>query len=124
MIQSALSKANIRNIRIDGKVSAQARQRILQCFRREKDITVALLTTDCGAVGLDLTVASRAHLLEPHWNPSLEEQALARVHRLGQHRSVTTIRYIMKDSFEQSIITVQDRKKFLASVLLSKRDPT
>lgn len=51
MIQSALSKANIRNIRIDGKVSAQARQRLLECFRTENDITVALLTTDCGAVG-------------------------------------------------------------------------
>lgn len=50
MIQSALSKAKIRNIRIDGRVSARARQDLLQRFR-ENDIAVALLTTDCGAVG-------------------------------------------------------------------------
>lgn len=50
---------------------------------------------------LDLTVASRAHLLEPQWNPSLEEQALAHAHRLGQERLVTTLRYIMKGSFEE-----------------------
>lgn len=41
------------------------------------------------------------HLLEPQWNPSLEDQALARVHRLGQTRPVTTIRYVMEDSFEE-----------------------
>jgi len=50
---------------------------------------------------LDLTAASRVHLLEPQWNPSLEDQALARAHRLGQTRSVTTLRYVMKNSFEE-----------------------
>jgi hypothetical protein len=46
---------------------------------------------------LDLTAASRAYLLEPHWNL----QALCRVHRVGQTRPVTTIRYLMKNSFEE-----------------------
>jgi SNF2 family DNA or RNA helicase len=50
---------------------------------------------------LDLTAASRVHLLEPQWNPSLEDQALARVHRIGQEHAVTTIRYVMQDSFEE-----------------------
>jgi len=52
-------------------------------------------------LSLDLTAASTVHLLEPQWNPSLEDQALARVHRLGQIRPVTTIRYVMEDSFEE-----------------------
>ena len=52
-------------------------------------------------LSLDLTAASTVHLLEPQWNPSLEDQALARVHRLGQTRPVTTIRYVMEDSFEE-----------------------
>lgn len=50
---------------------------------------------------LDLTAASRVHLLEPQWNPSVEDQALARAHRLGQTRPVTTLRYIMKNSIEE-----------------------
>jgi SNF2 family DNA or RNA helicase len=50
---------------------------------------------------LDLTAALVVHLFEPQWNPSIEDQALARAHRLGQTRPVTTIRYIMKDSFEE-----------------------
>lgn len=50
---------------------------------------------------LDLTAASRAYLLEPHWNPMIEEQALCRVHRVGQKRDVTTIRYLMRDLLEK-----------------------
>jgi SNF2 family DNA or RNA helicase len=49
---------------------------------------------------LNLTAASRACLMEPQWNPSIEEQALARIHRLGQTRKVETIRFVVKDSIE------------------------
>ena len=54
-----------------------------------------------GHHSLDLTAGSRVYLLEPHWNPMIEEQALCRVHRVGQERNVTTIRYLMRDSFEE-----------------------
>lgn len=50
---------------------------------------------------LDLTAASRAYLLEPQWNPTTEDQALARVHRMDQKRPVTTVRLVVKDSFEE-----------------------
>jgi hypothetical protein len=52
-------------------------------------------------VRLDLTAGSRVYLLEPHWNPMIEEQALCRVHRVGQQREVTTVRYLIRDSFEE-----------------------
>ncbi|KAJ8120770.1 hypothetical protein ONZ43_g2607 [Nemania bipapillata] len=81
-----------------------------------------LLTLSCGAVGLTLTVASRAYLLEPHWNPTLEEQALARIHRLGQTKEVTTVRLYMRNSFEEEVIKVQESKKQLANVLLLPHD--
>lgn len=54
---------------------------------------------------LDLTAASRAYLMEPQWNPSVEHQALARVHRIGQQRPVTTVRYVMRDSFEEVMLS-------------------
>jgi SNF2 family DNA or RNA helicase len=66
------------------------------------DVTIAVLNLESDIrTRLDLTAASRVHLLEPQWNPSLEDQALARVHRLGQTRPVTTIRYVMENSFEE-----------------------
>lgn len=80
-------------------------------------------------------------MLEPQWNPSIEEQAMARIHRIGQTQAVTTIRYVMENSLEevghslhisiyekdsftdaaalQHILNVQDRKKLLATLLLS-----
>ncbi|KAI9149178.1 putative SWI/SNF-related matrix-associated actin-dependent regulator of chromatin [Paramyrothecium foliicola] len=52
---------------------------------------------------LTLTSASHAYLIEPHWNPTVEEQALARIHRIGQVREVTTVRFYMQDSFEEVV---------------------
>lgn len=109
----------IRSVRIDGKVTASKRSFAVQQLREDPSIRVILVTIACGACGLDLTAASRVHLLEPQWNPSLEDQALARAHRLGQTRPVTTIRYVMEKSFEEHILKVQDRKKLLATTLLS-----
>jgi SNF2 family DNA or RNA helicase len=50
---------------------------------------------------LDITAASRAYIMEPQWNPTVEEQALARVHRMGQTKAVTTIRFVMEGTFEE-----------------------
>jgi SNF2 family DNA or RNA helicase len=71
---------------------------------------------------LTLTEASRAYLMEPHWNPTIEEQALARIHRIGQTRQVTTVRFYIRDSFEERVMEVQESKKNLAGVLLSGHD--
>ncbi|KAJ2988978.1 hypothetical protein NUW58_g3701 [Xylaria curta] len=79
------------------------------------DIPDILSTTD--ALPLDLTAASRVHLLEPQWNPAIEEQALSRVHRMGQHRPVVTMRYVMKDSIEESVALVKEKKRLLGEIL-------
>ena len=50
---------------------------------------------------LDLTAASKAYIMEPQWNPMVEEQALDRVHRFGQTEDVTTVRYVIKDTWEE-----------------------
>ncbi|KAK4986012.1 hypothetical protein LTR66_008007 [Elasticomyces elasticus] len=121
IIEAALKEMSIDFIRLDGRVPSKQRSAALKSFHTNHSIRVALLTISCGAVGLDLTPASRAYLMEPHWNPSVEEQALARIYRMGQRLPVITIRYIMRDSFEDHVIKVQNRKQELANLLLSPR---
>ncbi|KAK3940959.1 SNF2 family N-terminal domain-containing protein [Diplogelasinospora grovesii] len=122
IVENGLHRAGIRTTRFDGKVPQKDRQRVVDSFKTDASIRVMLLTLSCGAVGLTLTVASRAYLMEPHWNPTLEEQALARIHRIGQTRDVTTVRFYVRDSFEERVMEVQETKKHLAGVLLSPHD--
>ncbi|KAK4243690.1 P-loop containing nucleoside triphosphate hydrolase protein [Corynascus novoguineensis] len=122
VVEKGLENAGIRSIRFDGSVPQKERQSVVDRFKADPGIRVMLLTLSCGAVGLTLTVASRAYLMEPHWNPTLEEQALARIHRIGQSREVTTVRFYIRDSFEERVIELQNAKKHLARVLLSPHD--
>ncbi|ETS86311.1 hypothetical protein PFICI_00139 [Pestalotiopsis fici W106-1] len=119
VVEAALEQAHLPCSRFDGKLPQKDRQGVVDRFRKDSSVRVMLLTLSCGAVGLTLTVASRAYLLEPHWNPTLEEQALARIHRLGQTQEVTTVRLYVRDSFEESVREVQKSKQQLANVLLS-----
>ncbi|TPX07805.1 uncharacterized protein E0L32_010492 [Thyridium curvatum] len=109
MIELGLNRASIKCLRFDGKVPQKERQAVIDQFRSDPEVKVLLLTLSCGAVGLTLTAASRAYLMEPHWNPTLEDQALARIHRMGQKREVTT-----------RVRQVQESKRDLAAMLLNK----
>ncbi|KAK4164613.1 SNF2 family N-terminal domain-containing protein [Cladorrhinum sp. PSN259] len=119
LIETGLKQSFIKCLRFDGKVPQKDRQSVIDRFRRDPSIEVLLLTLSCGSVGLTLTVASRAYLMEPHWNPTQEDQALARIHRIGQTQEVTTVRFVVKDSFEERVIEVQDSKRDLASIVLN-----
>ncbi|KAH7303098.1 SNF2 family N-terminal domain-containing protein [Stachybotrys elegans] len=101
VIDAGLKHASIPALRFDGTIPQKERQGVIERFRNDPGIRVLLLTLTCGAVGLTLTEASRAYLMEPHWNPTLEDQALARIHRIGQTQEVTTIRFFMRNSFEE-----------------------
>ncbi|KAL6906931.1 SNF2 family N-terminal domain-containing protein [Trichoderma evansii] len=117
IIEVGLKQSCIPCLRFDGKVAQKDRQNVIKRFREDPTIRVLLLTLSCGAVGLTLTEASRTYLMEPHWNPTLEDQALARIHRIGQTKEVTTVRFIVKDSFEERVVELQQSKTDLASII-------
>ncbi|KAI9708050.1 MAG: alpha-1,6-mannosyltransferase [Bogoriella megaspora] len=121
-IERVLRQAGVNFVRYDGAVSPNRRIAALDKFRNDSTVSVMLITTACGAVGLDLTAASRAYLMEPHWNPFVEEQALSRIHRMGQTKEVTTVRFVVKDSYEQHVIKVQTAKTRTAEHLFPKND--
>ncbi|KAK1969580.1 hypothetical protein LY78DRAFT_571797, partial [Colletotrichum sublineola] len=80
--------------RIDGSMSESARREAIDKFRSDGNCNILL--------ALDMTVASRIHLLEPQWTPMAEAQALDRVHRIGQKKEVIARRYVVKDSIEEA----------------------
>ncbi|PTD08869.1 putative SWI/SNF-related matrix-associated actin-dependent regulator of chromatin subfamily A member 3-like protein 1 [Fusarium culmorum] len=122
IVEAGLEQSSISSVRFDGKVPQRSRQKVVDNFRNDPSVRVMLLTLSCGAAGLTLTVATRAYLMEPHWNPTLKEQALARIHRIGQTQEVTTVRFFMRNSFEHQVIKRQESKKYLAGLLLSPHD--
>ncbi|KAK3989051.1 SNF2 family N-terminal domain-containing protein [Cladorrhinum sp. PSN332] len=119
LVEAGLRQASIKCLRFDGKVPQKERHGVIEQFRKDKSVKVLLLTLSCGSVGLTLTTASRAYLMEPHWNPTQEDQALARIHRIGQQQEVTTVRFVVKNSFEERVIEIQDSKRDLASIVLN-----
>lgn len=85
------------------------RSHALQEFKTNPRVTVFLMSIKAGGVGLNLVAATRVYLLEPQWNPAIEQQAIDRVWRLGQTREVTTIRMIISNSVE---INMQERQRY------------
>ncbi|KAI8631123.1 hypothetical protein F5Y19DRAFT_473522 [Xylariaceae sp. FL1651] len=101
--------------RVDGSMHPSQRKKVLVRFHDNPSVRVLLMTIGTGAVGLNnLSVASRVHILEPQWNPSVEDQAIGRVVRLGQSKKVSVIRYITEKTIEESIESRQVMKLQLA----------
>ncbi|KAF3288760.1 hypothetical protein TWF970_005816 [Orbilia oligospora] len=119
LVEVALKNNGIGFTRMEGSLTTRERKEHLHTFRNDPNCRVFLSTLGSGSTGLDLTVASEVHLLEPQFNPMLEEQALARVHRIGQTNPVTTIRYIMRNSYEEQILERQNKKLQLAELCVS-----
>lgn len=122
LIQIALDNAGITYTRLDGKMSRPARNAAMDAFRDDHSVQVILVSIMAGGLGLNLTAGNSVYVMEPQFNPAAEAQAVDRVHRLGQTRAVRTVRFIMKDSFEEKMLQLQDKKKKLASLSMD-RDP-
>ncbi|KAL4936206.1 SNF2 family N-terminal domain-containing protein [Aspergillus oleicola] len=115
IVAALLRQRNITVLQIDGSVPIKKREAILASFENPQN-NVLLMTLGTGAVGLNLTMANRVHIIEPQWNPSVEEQAIGRVLRLGQQKRVYVTRYIVKGSMEEYVRDKQNRKLKLAEI--------
>ncbi|KAK0627417.1 SNF2 family N-terminal domain-containing protein [Immersiella caudata] len=117
-LAARLSNKNMGHVQIDGRVNGVERHKRLGQFQEAPDVRVLLMSLEVGAVGLTLTAATRVHIVEPPWNPAIEDQAVARADRMGQTETVTVVRYITRNSIEQKIMERQDRKRGLAELSL------
>lgn len=113
LIEPALARANMQFMRLDGSMSQKARVTVLDGFRDASKFTILLISLRAGGVGLNLTSAKRVFMMDPWWSFAVEAQAIDRVHRMGQDDEVKVYRLIAKDSVEERMLKVQDRKKFM-----------
>jgi len=113
LVEHRLTHAGVRCVKLDGRMSVKARDRIITAFGEDPSILVFLISLKAGGVALNLTAASRTFLMDPWWNPAAEEQALDRTHRLGQHRPITAVRLVIAGSIEERILKLQEKKKLV-----------
>ncbi|KAI0673352.1 SNF2 family N-terminal domain-containing protein [Trametes maxima] len=117
-IEDALEIANIRYDRLDGTMKRDERTRAMDALKHDPGCEVLLVSLKAGGVGLNLTAAQRVYLMDPYWNPAVENQAVDRIHRLGQTRPVTTVKLIIENSIEARLLEVQKKKTELANLTL------
>lgn len=119
-----LQENNIPVFVLHGKVPTKQRRLILSEFSQLATGAVLIMTLKTGGVGLNLTKASYVFHLEPWWNPSVENQATDRAHRLGQNKAVQVFKYIMHDSLEEKIELLKNRKdiKFKSLFATTEQD--
>ncbi|KAI8645409.1 SNF2 family N-terminal domain-containing protein, partial [Parasitella parasitica] len=124
LIGDSLNRENIQFTRLDGSIPQAKREKVLSSFSKEgaDGVEVLLISLRAGGVGLNLTCASRVIMMDPWWNFAIEAQAIDRVHRLGQSKDVKVTRFVMKDSVEERILEIQNRKHALVNELYMSRD--
>ncbi len=118
LIEPHLDAANIGFVRLDG--STVDRGAVVGAFQDEKGPPVMLLSLKAGGTGLNLTAADHVFLVDPWWNPAVEDQAADRAHRIGQDKPVMVYRVVARDTVEERILELQVRKRALANAALSE----
>ena len=105
---------------LDG--STQNRGDVVQRFQEDEKTRVFLISIKAGGVGLNLTEADYVFILDPWWNPAVEQQAIDRTHRIGQTKNVFIYKFITKDSVEEKILALQNRKLKVARSLITTEE--
>lgn len=115
-VEPQLQGASISYVRLDG--STRDRDGVVRTFQRVEGPTVMLVSLKAGGTGLNLTAADHVFLMDPWWNPAVEDQAADRTHRIGQERPVMVYKLVAKDTVEERILELQEHKRSLAEVAL------
>lgn len=113
IIQNQLEEAGMKFTRIDGTMSASARDTAMTSLESDPDTRILLASLAVCSVGLNLVAADTVIMADSWWAPAIEDQAVDRVHRLGQTRPCTVWRLIMENSIEERVLEIQAEKRKL-----------
>ncbi len=104
---------------LDGQSSKKNREESVNRFQDNPECRVFLISLKAGGTGLNLTAADYVYIVDPWWNPAVENQAIDRTHRIGQGKKVFAYRMICKNTIEEKILNLQAKKKKIASDIIS-----
>jgi non-specific serine/threonine protein kinase len=119
LIRAKLDELGVKYEYFDGSTSAPDREKAIQSFQKNEDVRVFLISLKAGGVGLNLTAADYVYIVDPWWNPAVEQQAIDRTHRIGQTKNIFAYRMICKDTIEDKILQLQEKKRALAKDIIS-----
>ncbi|KAG9157481.1 hypothetical protein Leryth_010319 [Lithospermum erythrorhizon] len=122
-LEGTLKEAGFKVLRVDGSMTARKRGQIIEEFDTSvpDGPTILLASLKAVGAGVNLTAASQVYLMEPWWNPAVEEQAMDRVHRIGQAKEVNIVRMIARNTVEERILLLQEKKKLLAKKAFGRK---
>lgn len=123
LLEKSLNQYHIPFYRLDGSTPVAKRQELVNNFQEETSREkVFLISLKAGNAGLNLTAADYVFLFDPWWNTAVQQQAIDRTHRIGQTKNVFAYKMICKDTIEEKIIQLQERKKKLAEELVGEEE--
>ena len=121
IVQARLDREGYRYCRLDGTMSAAKRDAALHTLEDNADTTIMLASLGVCAVGLNLTAANQIILSDSWWAPAIEDQAVDRVHRLGQKKETRVFRLVMDNTIEESVLGIQAEKRKLMMLAFSEK---
>ena len=118
MLEQCLISKRLRVLKLTGRDSKEKRRKLVDRFQ-DREADVFLISLKAGGTGLNLTAADMVIHYDPWWNVAAQDQATDRAHRIGQSNRVTVIRMVTKDTVEERILELQERKRELVGQVLS-----
>lgn len=111
LLEVSLKDSHILYRRLDGTMSVAAREKAVKDFNMLPEVTVIIMSLKAASLGLNMVAACHVILLDLWWNPTTEDQAIDRAHRIGQVRPVTVSRLTVKNTVEDRILALQEKKR-------------
>ncbi len=124
LIAAELTKKEIGYEMLTGSTHTRKRGEVVEAFQNNPGSRVFLISLKAGGTGLNLTAADYVYIVDPWWNPAVENQAIDRAHRIGQDKKVIAIRLICSNTVEEKIMQMQETKQSLAEELIKTRQCT
>ncbi|XP_021893748.1 DNA repair protein RAD16-like [Carica papaya] len=113
LINYSLHKSGINCVQLVGSMSIPARDAAIKRFTEDPDCKIFLMSLKAGGIALNLTVASHVFLMDPWWNPAVEQQAQDRIHRIGQYKPIRVVRFVIENTVEERILKLQEKKELV-----------